>query len=34
MQKLMINEVELAERWTPGPKTLQRWHSEGRDPGS
>ena len=25
MQKMMINEVELAERWNLSPKTLQRW---------
>lgn len=30
MQKMMINEVELAERWNLSPKTLQRWRSEGR----
>lgn len=32
MQKGMINEVELAERWNLSPKTLQRWRSEGRGP--
>jgi len=32
MQKIMINEVELAERWNLSPKTLQRWRSEGRGP--
>ena len=32
MQKMMINEVELAERWNLSPKTLQRWRSEGRGP--
>lgn len=32
MQKVMINEVELAERWNLSPKTLQRWRSEGRGP--
>lgn len=32
MQKMMINEVELARRWNLGPKTLQRWRSEGRGP--
>ncbi len=32
MQKLMINEVELSERWNLSPKTLQRWRSEGREP--
>jgi hypothetical protein len=26
------DEVELAERWNPSPKTLQRWRSEGRGP--
>ena len=34
MQKMMINEVERAERWNLSPKTLQRWRSEGWDPGS
>lgn len=29
---MMINEVELAERWNLSPKTLQRWRSEGRGP--
>lgn len=32
MQKMMINEVEPAERWNLSPKTLQRWRSEGRGP--
>jgi predicted site-specific integrase-resolvase len=32
MQKMMLNEVELAERWNLSPKTLQRWRSEGRGP--
>lgn len=32
MQKMMINEIELAERWNLSPKTLQRWRSEGRGP--
>lgn len=32
MQKMMINEVELAERWNLSPKTLQRWRGEGRGP--
>jgi hypothetical protein len=32
MQKMMINEVELAERWILSPNTLQRWRSEGRGP--
>lgn len=32
MQKMMINEAELAERWNLSPKTLQRWRSEGRGP--
>ena len=30
MQKMMINEVELAEGWNLSPKTLQGWRSEGR----
>ena len=32
MSKMMMNETELAERWNIGPKTLQRWRSEGRGP--
>ena len=32
MQKMMINEVELAERWNLSPKRLQRWRSEVRGP--
>jgi hypothetical protein len=32
MQKMTINEVELAERWNLSPKTLQRWRGEGRGP--
>jgi hypothetical protein len=32
MQKMMINEVDLAERWNLSPKTLQRRRSEGRGP--
>lgn len=32
MQKMMINENELATRWNISPKTLQRWRSEGRGP--
>ena len=32
MQKIAINENELAERWGISPKTLQRWRSEGRGP--
>lgn len=32
MQKIAINENELAERWGISPKTLQRWRSEGQGP--
>jgi predicted DNA-binding transcriptional regulator AlpA len=32
MQKIAINENELAQRWGISPKTLQRWRSEGRGP--
>ena len=32
MQKMMMNETELAARWNLSPKTLQRWRSEGRGP--
>ncbi len=32
MQKIAINEIELAERWGISPKTLQRWRTEGRGP--
>jgi hypothetical protein len=32
MQKMMMNETELATRWNISPKTLQRWRSEGRGP--
>jgi KaiC/GvpD/RAD55 family RecA-like ATPase len=32
MRKMMINEVELAERWNLSLKTLQRWRSGGRGP--
>ncbi|MFZ1180510.1 MAG: hypothetical protein WAN92_03160 [Herbaspirillum sp.] len=32
MQKMMMNETELATRWNLSPKTLQRWRSEGRGP--
>ena len=32
MQKIAINENELAERWGISPKTLQRWRTEGRGP--
>ena len=32
MQKMMMNENELATRWNISPKTLQRWRSEGRGP--
>ena len=32
MQKMMINEADLAERWNLSPKTLQPWRSEGRGP--
>ena len=32
MQKMAINETELAERWGLSPKTLQRWRSEARGP--
>ena len=27
MQKMMMNETELAARWNLSPKTLQRWRS-------
>ncbi|MDA0575893.1 helix-turn-helix transcriptional regulator [Burkholderia gladioli] len=32
MQKMMMNENELASRCNISPKTLQRWRSEGRGP--
>ena len=32
MQKIAMNEIELAKRWGISPKTLQRWRSEGRGP--
>ena len=32
MEKLVLNENELAQRWGMSPKTLQRWRSEGRGP--
>lgn len=32
MQKIAINEIELAQRWGISPKTLQRWRTEGRGP--
>lgn len=32
MQKIAINENELAQRWGISPKTLQRWRTEGRGP--
>lgn len=32
MEKLVLNENELAQRWGISPKTLQRWRSEGRGP--
>lgn len=32
MQKMLMNETELAARWSLSPKTLQRWRSEGRGP--
>ena len=32
MQKMMMNETELATRWNISPKTLQRRRSEGRGP--
>ena len=34
MQKMMMNENELASRWNIIPKTLQRWRSEGADRAS
>ena len=32
MQKMAMNEMELAQRWGLSPKTLQRWRSEARGP--
>lgn len=32
MEKLVLNETELAERWGISPKTLQRWRCEGKGP--
>lgn len=32
MEKIAINENELAQRWGISPKTLQRWRTEGRGP--
>ncbi len=32
MQKMAINEMELAERWGLSPKTLRRWRLEGCGP--
>lgn len=32
MQKMMMNENELATRWNISPKLPQRWRSEGRGP--
>ncbi|WP_235931961.1 helix-turn-helix domain-containing protein [Sheuella amnicola] len=32
MEKLVLNENELAQRWGISSKTLQRWRSEGRGP--
>jgi predicted DNA-binding transcriptional regulator AlpA len=32
MEKMVLNENELAKRWGLSPKTLQRWRSEGRGP--
>ena len=32
MQKIAMNEIELAQRWGISPKTLQRWRNEGRGP--
>lgn len=32
MEKIALNEVELAKRWGISPKTLQRWRTEGRGP--
>ncbi|MDN3988671.1 helix-turn-helix domain-containing protein [Zwartia vadi] len=32
MEKLVLSENELAQRWGMSPKTLQRWRSEGRGP--
>lgn len=30
MEKIVLSENELAERWGVSPKTLQRWWNEGR----
>ncbi len=32
MQKMAMNETELATRWNISPKTLQRWRSERHGP--
>ena len=32
MKKIAINEQALAERLGRSPKTLQRWHCDGRGP--
>jgi predicted DNA-binding transcriptional regulator AlpA len=32
MEKIALNEIELAKRWGVSPKTLQRWRTEGRGP--
>jgi len=32
MEKLVLNENELAQRWGISSKTLQRWRCEGRGP--
>ena len=32
MEKYVLSENELAERWGVSPKTLQRWRNEGRGP--
>lgn len=32
MQKIVMNEMELAQRWGLSPKTLQRWRCDGQGP--
>ena len=32
MEKLVLNETELAKRWRISPNTLQRWRCEGKGP--
>lgn len=32
MQKVTLNENDLAERWGASPKTRQRWRCDGRGP--